>query len=170
MRIGQGFDAHKLVSKDEFLAIYPNRSPKLILGGIQIEHDKFLLGYSDADVLVHAIIDALLGAAGLEDIGAHFPDTDAKYAGIDSMELLKKAFVLLCDKSYKIANIDSTVIAQKPKLRPFIDDMRANIAQALNMPKDNVSVKATTTEHLGFTGREEGIAATAVVLLQKPIF
>ncbi len=157
MRIGKGYDVHALVE---------NR--RLILGGVDIPHEKGLLGHSDADVLLHAIMDALLGAAALGDIGKHFPDTDPKYEGADSMQLLKEVGKMLSDKLYFIENIDATVIAQRPKLRPYIDKMTENIAEALQIDISQVNVKATTEEHLGFTGREEGIAAEAVCLLAKP--
>ncbi len=155
MRIGHGYDVHKLVE---------NR--KLILGGVDIPYDKGLLGHSDADVLLHAIMDALLGAAALGDIGKLFPDTDNKFLGADSIILLKKVCQVLSDNGYKIGNIDSTVIAQKPKLKDYIDNMRANIANACNIDISQVSVKATTEEKLGFTGREEGISAHAVCIIE----
>ena len=154
MRIGMGYDVHKLV-KDR----------KLILGGVDIPHELGLLGHSDADVLLHAIMDALLGAAGLGDIGKHFPDTDPAYSGISSMVLLERVAELLSEKGYLVDNIDATVIAQRPKLRPYIAQMEENIARALEISPEQVNVKATTEEHLGFTGREEGIAAQAVCLL-----
>ncbi len=166
MRIGHGYDAHKLISKMEFIRNYPGRNiNSLILGGVAITHDKLLAGHSDADVLVHAIVDALLGAAALGDIGMHFPDNDPANAGISSLLFLEHVKELLKHHSYRISNIDSTIIAQKPRLRLYIDAMRANIAQALDLDISQVSVKATTTEELGFTGREEGIAAEAVALL-----
>lgn len=151
IRTGIGYDVHKLTE---------NR--KLILGGVHIEHDLGLLGHSDADVLVHAIMDALLGAAALGDIGKHFPDTDPKYSGANSIELLKHVGRLLKSKGYSIINIDSIVVAQAPKLAPHIEKMRRNISDALNINIDRVSVKATTTEHLGFEGRKEGISSQAV--------
>ncbi|MBQ4599303.1 MAG: 2-C-methyl-D-erythritol 2,4-cyclodiphosphate synthase [Clostridia bacterium] len=154
MRVGQGYDVHRLVS-----------GRKLILGGVEIEHTLGLLGHSDADVLLHAISDALLGAAALGDIGKHFPDTDERYRGIDSAKLLSHVGALLREKGYKIINIDSTVIAQAPKLAPHIPAMRQNIADALGMDVDAVSVKATTEEKLGFTGTREGIAAQAICLI-----
>ena len=154
MRIGHGYDVHRLA---------PNR--KLILGGVTIPFEKGLLGHSDADVLVHAVMDALLGAAALGDIGKHFPDKDQSYAGADSIELLRLVRKLL-DK-YVIANIDATVIAQKPRLMEFIPDMRVNIAEACGVAVNQVSVKATTEEGLGFTGTGAGIAAHAVVLLEE---
>ena len=154
MRIGQGYDVHRLVE-----------GRKLILGGVEIPHTLGLLGHSDADVLSHAITDAILGAAAMGDIGLHFPDTDDQWKGADSIELMKTAYAKVLDKGYSLENIDATVLAEKPKLRPYIDDIRANIADALGLDIDCVSIKATTEEKLGFTGREEGIAATAVVLL-----
>lgn len=156
MRIGTGYDVHKLA---------PGR--KLIIGGVEIHYEKGLLGHSDADVLIHAIMDALLGAAALGDIGLHFPDSDKEYEGISSVELLKKVRRLLLEKGYAISNVDSTIIAQAPKLRPYIDDMRKNIANALLLPIDDVSVKATTEEGLGFTGQGEGISAQAVCLIES---
>ncbi len=155
MRIGTGYDVHRLVE-----------GRKLILGGVEIEHTLGLLGHSDADVLLHAIMDALLGAAALGDIGLHFPDTDEQYKGADSLKLLMAVNELIKAKGYSVVNIDATVIAQKPKLRPYIDTMRENIAKALNVNVDQVNVKATTEERLGFTGREEGISAQAVCLLE----
>ena len=154
MRIGQGYDVHKLTEGRD-----------LILGGVKIPYEKGLLGHSDADVLVHAMIDALLGAAALGDIGEHFPDTDEAYKGVSSIELLKKVAGLLEEKGYVVENIDSTVIAQKPKLLEYRPLMAEKIADALGLPVNKVSVKATTEERLGFTGREEGISAQAVVLL-----
>lgn len=153
-RTGTGFDAHRLV---------PNRP--LVLGGVRIPHALGLLGHSDADVLVHALMDALLGAAALGDIGLHFPDTDPAYEGADSMRLLEQVAHLLSDRHYAIANIDATVIAEAPKLRPHIEAMRANLARALQIPPDTVSVKATTVEGMGALGRKEGIAALATVLI-----
>lgn len=154
MRIGHGYDVHRLV-----------KGRKLILGGVNVNHDLGLLGHSDADVLVHAIIDSLLGAAALGDIGVLFPDTDEKYKNADSIELLKKVCRILEEKSFKIVNIDSTIIAQKPKLKEHICKMRENIANVCNIDINCVNVKATTEENLGFTGREEGIAAHAVSLI-----
>lgn len=154
MRIGNGYDVHKLTD---------NRP--LILGGVEIEYEKGLLGHSDADVLVHAIMDALLGAAALGDIGKHFPDTDPKYKGISSIYLLEQVARLLKEKGYSIENIDSIVAAQRPKLSPHIEKMTENIANALGIEKSRVSVKATTTEGLGFEGRGEGISAYAVCLI-----
>lgn len=155
MRIGQGYDVHRLVE-----------GRKLILGGIEISHTLGLLGHSDADVLSHAITDAILGAAAMGDIGMHFPDTDDRWKGADSIELMKTAYAKVLDKGFEVENIDVTVMAERPKLRPYIDDIRANIAEALGIDLDRVSIKATTEEGLGFTGREEGIAAMAVVLLK----
>lgn len=154
MRIGMGYDVHRLVE-----------GRKLILGGVEIEHVCGLLGHSDADVLVHAIMDALLGAAALGDIGKHFPDTDPQYAGISSMELLDQVRARLEDAGYVIENIDATVIAQSPKLRPYMEQMERNVAKVLGIAEDQVNIKATTEEGLGFTGRKEGIAAQAVCLL-----
>ena len=151
MRVGMGYDVHKLVE-----------GRKLILGGVEIPWEKGLLGHSDADVLLHAIMDALLGAAALRDIGRHFPDTDPKYEGADSRMLLREVGRMLQEKMYIINNIDATVIAQKPKLLPHIDTMIANIAEDLHLELDQVNVKATTEEGLGFTGRMEGIAAQAI--------
>lgn len=156
MKIGIGYDVHKLVE-----------GRKLFIGGIEIDYKFGLLGHSDADVLIHAIMDAIVGALALGDIGKLFPDTDDKYKDIDSKILLKKVYEIMTEKNYKIANIDSVVIAQKPKLKDYIEDMRACLCEILNTDIENVSVKATTTEKLGFEGREEGIAAQAVVLLEK---
>ena len=155
MRIGNGFDVH--VFKE---------GRKLILGGVEIPHDKGLLGHSDADVLVHAIMDALLGAAALGDIGQHFPDTSDEFMDIDSLLLLKKVSELIDKKGYTIENIDSIIVAQKPKLMKFIPEMRQNIAHTLGIDTEKVNVKATTTEKLGFEGREEGISSYAVCLLK----
>ena len=154
MRIGQGYDVHRLVE-----------GRRLILGGVEIPYQKGLLGHSDADVLVHAVMDALLGAAAMGDIGALFPDHDPAFQNADSILLLKKVNTLLQEKNYHILNIDSTVIAQAPKLSPYLLQMRERIAQACTIPTDCVSVKATTEEHLGFTGSGEGIAAQAICLL-----
>ncbi len=154
MRIGMGYDVHKLVE-----------DRKLILGGVEVPHTLGLLGHSDADVLVHAIMDALLGAAALGDIGKHFPDTDPAYKGISSMKLLEHVRKLLEEKGYVIDNIDATIIAQKPKLRPYIEQMEQNIAQTLQISTDQVNIKATTEEGLGFTGTEQGISAQAICLL-----
>ena len=155
-RIGHGYDVHRFA---------PDRD--LILGGVKIEYSLGLLGHSDADVLLHAVCDALLGSLALGDIGKHFPDTDPAYKGANSLELLKKCFSLIADNGYRITNIDATVIAQKPKLSPYIAQMRLNIAEACNTAAENVSVKATTEEGLGFTGAMEGIRAHAVVLIEK---
>ena len=155
IRIGHGYDVHKLVE---------NR--KLIVGGVDIPHEKGLLGHSDADVLLHAIGDALMGAAALGDIGCIFPDNNPKYKDADSLVLLKEVVALLESKGYSIVNVDSTLIAQKPKMRPYIDQMRANIADACGVDTGMISVKATTEEKLGFTGREEGISAHAVCLIE----
>jgi 2-C-methyl-D-erythritol 2,4-cyclodiphosphate synthase len=154
MRIGQGYDIHALAA-----------GRKLIIGGVTIPYERGLLGHSDADVLLHAICDALIGAAALGDIGQHFPDTDARFAGIDSRKLLREVVQLLRAHGFLVVNIDSTVIAQAPKLAPFIAAMRANIAADLGVPVDDVSVKAKTAEKLGALGRGEGIAAEAVVLI-----
>lgn len=154
MRIGMGYDVHKLVE-----------GRKLILGGVEVPHTLGLLGHSDADVLLHAIMDALLGAAALGDIGKHFPDTDPQYKGISSLKLLEHVGKLLEEKGYVIDNIDATVIAQKPKLRPFIEEMEVNIARTLGISKEQVNVKATTEEGLGFTGTEQGISSQAICML-----
>ncbi len=154
MRIGHGYDVHRLVE-----------GRKLILGGVDIPYEKGLLGHSDADVLLHAISDALLGAAALGDIGKHFPPDDPKFLDADSLLLLKHVGALLSDEGYTISNIDATVIAQKPKLAPYIEQMRENIASALSLSVSQVSVKATTEEKLGFTGSGEGISAHAVTLI-----
>lgn len=151
-RFGMGYDVHKLVE-----------GRKLILGGVEIEHTLGLLGHSDADVLLHAVADALLGAAALGDIGRHFPDTDAAYKGISSMVLLSRVGELLKARGYEIGNIDATIVAQKPKLAPYIMEMNKNIAKTLNTSVDRINVKATTEEQLGFTGAEQGISAYAVV-------
>lgn len=157
MRIGTGYDVHRLTEGRD-----------LIVGGVKIPYEKGLLGHSDADVLLHAVMDALLGAAALGDIGLHFPDSDPAYKGISSMALLEKVGALLEEKGFLIENIDSTIVAQAPKMRPYIDAMRENIAKALGLEKDFVSVKATTEEGMGFTGSGEGIAAQAVCLLTSP--
>lgn len=158
MRIGTGYDVHRL---EEGLDMW--------IGGVKIEHTHGLLGHSDADVLLHAICDALLGAAALGDIGKHFPDTDPQYKGIASIKLLKHVGELLKKNGYTVGNIDSTIVAQRPKMAPHIPQMRHNIAEALGIDVNRVSVKATTTEHLGFEGREEGISAQAVALiLEEP--
>jgi 2-C-methyl-D-erythritol 2,4-cyclodiphosphate synthase len=155
IRIGQGFDVHQLVA-----------GRRCVIGGVDIPHDKGLDGHSDADVLLHAICDALLGAAALGDIGKHFPNTDERYKDIDSRQLLTHVAKLLQAKHFSIVNIDATVIAEAPKLAPYIEEMRANIASDCQVLLDTVNVKATTTEKLGFTGRGEGIAAEAVCLIQ----
>lgn len=154
MRIGMGYDVHKLVEERD-----------LILGGVKIPYELGLLGHSDADVLLHAIMDSLLGAAALGDIGKHFPDTDSKYKGISSIELLKHVGNLLNEHNYKIGNIDATIIAQKPKMAPHIPTMRENIASALNISVDQINVKATTEEGLGFTGEGLGISSQSICLL-----
>jgi len=154
MRIGQGFDVHQLVE-----------GRKLIIGGVEIHYDKGLLGHSDADVLLHAISDALLGAAALGDIGRHFADSDAKFKDIDSRILLREALHLVREQGYRVGNVDATIIAQAPRMAPHIPQMVAHIAADLRVEKNAVNVKATTTEQLGFSGRGEGIAAQAVVLL-----
>ncbi len=154
IRIGHGYDVHRLTE-----------GRKLILGGVEIPWEKGLLGHSDADVLLHAVTDALLGAAALGDIGRHFPDTDPDLEGIDSMILLKKAVEMLEARGYSVGNVDATIIAQKPKLAPYIDRMRDGIAETLRVRPDQVNVKATTEERLGFTGRQEGISAHAVCVI-----
>ena len=156
MRIGHGYDVHKLVEGRD-----------LILGGVKIEHKLGLLGHSDADVLLHAVSDALLGAAGLGDIGRHFPDTDPKYKGADSLKLLENVVEKITAEGYRVSNIDVTMIAQKPKLLPHIPKMRENIAKAVGIDVKRVNVKATTEEKLGFTGTEEGMACHAVCLLEE---
>ena len=156
MRIGQGFDVHQLVA-----------GRKLVVGGVEIAHDKGLLGHSDADVLMHAVCDALLGAAALGDIGRHFPDSDARYKGIASRELLRHVAALIRDRGYTVENVDATIVAQAPRMAPHIPAMVANIAADLGIDAAAVNVKATTTEELGFTGRGEGIAAQAVCLIAK---
>lgn len=156
MRVGMGYDVHKLVE-----------GRALILGGVMIPYEKGLLGHSDADVLVHAIMDALLGAAALGDIGKHFPDTEAQYKGISSMKLLEHVAALLDEHQYIIENIDATIIAQKPKMRPFIDEMREHVAEVLSISVDQVNIKATTEEGLGFTGHGEGISSQAICALEK---
>ena len=155
MRVGHGFDVHRLVA-----------GRRLVIGGVEIEHEKGLLGHSDADVLLHAICDALLGAAGMGDIGKHFPDSDERYRGIDSRELLREVCHLLSDRGRRIVNVDATIIAEAPRMAPHIPKMVANIANDLAIEPHFVNVKATTTEGLGFTGRGEGIAAQAVCLVE----
>ena len=154
MRIGNGYDVHKLVA-----------GRKLILGGVDVPHTKGLLGHSDADVLLHALSDAILGAIGEGDIGRHFPDTDAAYKGADSLKLLSHVMRLAEKRGYRLGNLDATIIAQQPKMAPHIPAMRSNIASVLNAPVEQVNVKATTEEGLGFSGRGEGISAHAVVLM-----
>ena len=156
MRIGHGYDVHALVTGRE-----------LILGGVKIPHTKGLLGHSDADALIHAVCDACLGAASLGDIGRHFPDTDPRYKSIDSRILLRKVHEAIQVKGWKVANVDATIVAQAPKLAPYMEQMKQNLASDLGIPEDCVNIKASTTEKLGFAGREEGIAAHAVVLLEK---
>jgi 2-C-methyl-D-erythritol 2,4-cyclodiphosphate synthase len=156
MRIGNGYDVHKLVA-----------GRKLILGGVDVPHTKGLLGHSDADVLLHALSDAILGAIGEGDIGRHFPDTDPAYKGADSVKLLRHVMALADAKGFRIGNVDTTIVAQRPKLASYIPQMRINIARALSTEEERVNVKATTTEELGFAGRGEGIAAYAVALLEK---
>lgn len=156
MKIGMGFDVHELVFGQD-----------LILGGVKIDYEKGLLGHSDADVLVHSINDAIIGALALGDIGKLFPDTDPKYKGISSLLMTKEVVRLMKNKGYKIVNIDSIISIQNPKISPYILDMRKNIAKVLEIELENVSVKATTTEHLGFEGREEGVSSRAVVLIEK---
>lgn len=156
MRVGFGYDVHKLTE---------NRD--LILGGIKIPYEMGLLGHSDADVLLHAIMDSLLGAAALGDIGKHFPDTDSRYLGISSIDLLKQVFLLLKEKNYNIINIDATIVAQKPKLISYIEDMKKNISKCINININQINIKATTEEGLGFTGRKEGISAFAVCLIEN---
>ena len=156
MRIGHGYDVHRLVEGRD-----------LIVGGVKIPHSLGLLGHSDADVLLHAVSDALLGAAGLGDIGKHFPDTDPQYKGADSLKLLQLVGQKVAEKGYRVSNVDVTMIAQKPKLRPYIETMEQNIASAVGIAVDRVNVKATTEERLGFTGTEEGMACHAVCLLEE---
>jgi len=155
MRIGHGYDVHPLVAGRD-----------LFLGGVKIPHSKGLHGHSDADVLIHAICDACLGAAGLGDIGRHFPDTDPQYKNIDSRKLLRKVKEAIAERGWKIANVDSTIVAQAPRVSPYLAQMIANVSADLGIPSENINIKATTTEKLGFAGREEGIAAHAVVLLE----
>ena len=156
MRIGHGYDVHRLVEGRD-----------LILGGVKIDYEKGLLGHSDADVLLHAVSDALLGAAGLGDIGRHFPDTDPQYTGADSLMLLREVYRKISEKGFRVGNIDVTMIAQKPKLKDYIPQMQANIAAAVGVTPDRVNVKATTEEKLGFTGSGEGMACHAVCLLEE---
>ncbi|MGL4796498.1 MAG: 2-C-methyl-D-erythritol 2,4-cyclodiphosphate synthase [Paraclostridium sp.] len=154
MRVGTGYDVHKLVEER-----------KLIIGGVEIPHEKGLLGHSDADVLLHAVMDSILGALALGDIGKHFPDTDEKYKGADSIKLLEFVYNLITEKGYRIGNLDCTIIAQAPKMAPHIQTMRENIAKTLNTSIENINVKATTEEGLGFTGNKEGISAQSICLL-----
>ena len=156
MRIGHGYDVHRLVE-----------GRNLILGGVKIDYEKGLLGHSDADVLLHAVSDALLGAAGMGDIGRHFPDTDPKYKGADSLELLREVYRKISEKGFHVGNIDVTMVAQRPKLKDFIPQMQENIAAAVGVTPDRVNVKATTEEKLGFTGTGEGMSCHAVCLLEE---
>ena len=155
IRIGHGYDVHRLVEGRD-----------LILGGVNIPYEKGLLGHSDADVLVHAIMDSLLGAAGLGDIGKHFPDTDEKYRGASSIHLLTLVADMIKERGFTVSNVDATLVLQRPKVAPYIDKMVSNVAFALSLPSDRVNIKATTEEHLGFTGKEEGAAAHAVSILE----
>ena len=155
-RIGNGFDVHRF-----------GEGSKLILGGVEIPHDKGLIGHSDADVLLHAISDAMLGAAGEKDIGTHFPDTDPRYKDISSIKILRETGKTINLKGYGIVNIDTVIICERPKLAPYIDEMKKIVADTLGIKSEDIGVKATTTEKLGFTGREEGIAATATVLIKE---
>jgi 2-C-methyl-D-erythritol 2,4-cyclodiphosphate synthase len=152
-----GFDVHRLVEGRD-----------LWMGGVKMEHAKGLLGHSDADVLIHAICDALLGAANMRDIGFHFPDTAGEFENIDSKILLRKTVALIADKGYEVGNVDATICAERPKMNPVIPQMKAVLAEIMGIDEEDVSIKATTTERLGFTGREEGISAYAVVLIEKP--
>ena len=158
IRVGNGYDVHRLVA-----------GRKLILGGVDIPHSKGLDGYSDADVLLHALCDALLGAVGAGDIGSHFPDTDPKWKGISSLVLIEQVTTNCRNKGFEIVNVDTIIVAQKPKLAPFLPEMKKNIAQAIAIDIGQVNIKATTTEKLGFTGKEEGVAAYAVALLSKTV-
>ncbi|MGM9715086.1 MAG: 2-C-methyl-D-erythritol 2,4-cyclodiphosphate synthase [Prevotella sp.] len=157
IRVGMGYDVHRLVEGRE-----------LWMGGIRIDHQMGLLGHSDADVLIHAICDALLGAANMRDIGYHFPDTAAETLNVDSKILLAKTVALIASRGYRIGNIDATLCAERPKLNPHVPAMKACLAQVMGVDEDSISIKATTTERLGFTGREEGISAYAVALIEKP--
>jgi 2-C-methyl-D-erythritol 2,4-cyclodiphosphate synthase len=157
IRVGLGFDVHRLVEGRD-----------LWMGGVKMEHAKGLLGHSDADVLIHAICDALLGAANMRDIGFHFPDTAGEFENIDSKILLRKTVELLTGKGYSIGNVDATICAERPKMNPVIPQMKTVLAEVMGIDEDDISIKATTTERLGFTGREEGISAYAVVLIEKP--
>lgn len=156
IRVGMGFDVHRLVEGRE-----------LWMGGVKMEHAKGLLGHSDADVLIHAICDALLGAANMRDIGFHFPDTAGEFENIDSKILLRKTVALIADRGYSVGNVDATICAERPKMNPVIPQMKAVLAEIMGVDEGDVSIKATTTERLGFTGREEGISAYAVVLIEK---
>ncbi|MGY0394891.1 2-C-methyl-D-erythritol 2,4-cyclodiphosphate synthase [Fusobacterium sp.] len=156
LRIGNGYDVHKLVE-----------GRRLVLGGVEIPHTKGVLGHSDGDVLIHAIMDAMLGALALGDIGQHFPDTDMKYENIDSTILLKKVKELIADRGYRVINLDSIIVLQKPKVKPYIEAMRERVAEVLELDVEQVSVKATTEEKLGFTGDESGVKSYCVVLLEK---
>ena len=156
VRVGMGFDVHRLVEGRD-----------LWMGGVKMEHAKGLLGHSDADVLIHAICDALLGAANMRDIGYHFPDTAGEFENIDSKILLRKTIALIADKGYSVGNVDATICAERPKMNPVIPQMKTVLAEIMDIDEDDVSIKATTTERLGFTGREEGISAYAVVLIEK---
>lgn len=156
IRVGMGFDVHRLVEGRD-----------LWMGGVKMEHAKGLLGHSDADVLIHAICDALLGAANMRDIGFHFPDTAGEFENIDSKILLRKTVALIADKGYAVGNVDATICAERPKMNPMIPQMKAVLAEIMGIDEEDVSIKATTTERLGFTGREEGISAYAVVLIEK---
>jgi 2-C-methyl-D-erythritol 2,4-cyclodiphosphate synthase len=157
IRVGMGFDVHRLVEGRD-----------LWMGGVKMEHSKGLLGHSDADVLIHAICDALLGAANMRDIGFHFPDTAGEFENIDSKILLRKTVALIADKGYSVGNVDATICAERPKMNPVIPQMKTVLAEVMGIDEDDISIKATTTERLGFTGREEGISAYAVVLIEKP--
>lgn len=156
IRVGMGFDVHRLVEGRD-----------LWMGGVKMDHAKGLLGHSDADVLIHAICDALLGAANMRDIGFHFPDTAGEFENIDSKILLRKTVALIADKGYAVGNVDATICAERPKMNPVIPQMKAVLAEIMSIDEEDVSIKATTTERLGFTGREEGISAYAVVLIEK---
>ncbi|KGK90633.1 2-C-methyl-D-erythritol 2,4-cyclodiphosphate synthase [Clostridium sp. HMP27] len=156
MRVGIGYDVHKLIS-----------GRKLILGGVHIPYEKGLLGHSDADVLIHAIMDSILGACALGDIGKHFPDTKEEYKGIDSLKLLKEVSKLIMERNYKIVNIDSIIIAQSPKMAPYIETMKENISNILGIHENQINIKATTEEGLGFTGRKEGIAAQSICMIEE---
>ena len=158
MRIGIGYDVHALV-----------KNRKLILGGVDIPYEKGLLGHSDADVLVHAIMDSILGALGEGDIGRHFPDTDMEYKDISSLILLERVYNIMIESNYEIVNIDTVIMAEKPKLAPHIEEMRINISKVLNRDISNINIKATTTEKLGFVGKEEGVAAQSICLLKRTI-